>query len=232
MSTRKHVLSALALALVFVPAAVAQNPKKPAPPTPVTPPTTALTLDAKPTTIVYANVTTLSGRLTGRTVRNVVLRLWRDTTAPYGDSYRPTSTTVTTANNGRYSLTAKPLVDTQYRVLTTVAPTVASPPKRVLVRIRTGIRVSDSTPRRGSRVRFSGSAFPAHDGRRVTIQRRSRSGRFITLARTRLRDAGTTKSTYSRRVRVYRDGIYRVKVTGDGDHVNGLSRLKNIDVRG
>ena len=86
MSTKKHVLSALALALVFVPAAVAQNPKKPAPPTPVTPPTSALTLDAKPTTIVYANVTTLSGRLTGRTVRNVVLRLWRDNTAPYGDS--------------------------------------------------------------------------------------------------------------------------------------------------
>ena len=233
MSTKKHVLSALALALVFVPAAVAQNPKKPAPPTPVTPPTTALTLDAKPTTIVYANVTTLSGRLSGRgTVRNVVLRLWRDTTAPYGDSYTRTSTTVKTTNNGRYSLTAKPLVNTQYRVLTNVAPTVASPPKRVLVRIRTGIRLSDSTPRRGSRVRFYGSAFPAHDGRRVTIQRRSPSGRFVTVARTRLRDAGTTKSTYSRRVRVYRDGTYRVKVTGDGDHINGFSRLKNIDVHG
>jgi hypothetical protein len=229
----KHVLSGLAVALVFVPAAVAQNPNKPAPPTPVTPPTpTAITLDAKPTTIVYANVTTLSGRLSGRSVRNVVLRLWRDTTRPYGDSYKPTTQTVRTANNGRYSLTAKPLVNTQYRVVTNVAPSVASPPKRVLVRIRTGIRLSDSTPRRGSRVRFYGSAFPAHDGRRVTIQRRSPSGRFVTVARTRLRDAGTAKSTYSRRVRVYRDGTYRVKVSGDGDHVNGLSRLKSIDVHG
>src|ERR1044072_5136001 len=123
MSTKKHVLAALALALVFVPVAVAQNPKKPAPPTPVTPATTALTLDAKPTTIVYANVTTLSGRLSGRgTVRNVVLRVWHDATAPSGDSYTRTSTTVTTTNNGRYSLTAKPLVNTQYRVLTNVAP--------------------------------------------------------------------------------------------------------------
>ncbi|MBA3748818.1 MAG: hypothetical protein H0W96_15200 [Solirubrobacterales bacterium] len=52
------------------------------------------------------------------------------------------------------------------------------------------------------------------------------------MARTRLRDAGATKSTYSRRVRLYRDGVYRVKVSGDGDHINGLSRLKSIDVHG
>jgi len=228
----KHVLSGLALALVFVPAAVAQKPK-PAPATPVTPPaSTAISLAADPGTIIYANATTLSGRVTGRSVSGVVLRLWRDNTRPYGDSYKPTATTVKTAKNGRYSLTAKPLVNTQYRLVTTVAPAVASPPKLVQVRIRVGTRVSDSTPRRGSRVRFFGSAFPAHDGRRVTIQRRSPSGRFVTVARTRLRDAGTTKSTYSRRVRVYRDGTYRIKVTGDGDHVNGLSRLKHIDVHG
>ncbi len=64
----------------------------------------------------------------------------------------------------------------------------------------------------------------------VRIQRRSPSGRFVTVARTRLRDAGTVRSTYSRRVRVYRDGVYRVRVTGDGDHINGVSRLKTIDV--
>ena len=33
-------------------------------------------------------------------------------------------------------------------------------------------------------------------------------------------------------MRVFRDGVYRVKVTGDGDHINGFSRLKNIDVHG
>ena len=226
----KYVIGGLALALAVAPSAGAQ---KPAPATPVTPPTTAsITLSAKPTTIIYSGVTTLSGRLRGRTVRGVTVRLWQDTTRPYGDSYKPSSVTARTANNGNYSLTAKPLVNTQYRVVAGTSPAVASPAKLVLVRILVGRRVSDSTPRRGSLVRFFGSAFPAHDGRRVTIQRRSPSGRFVTVARSRLRDAGTTKSSYTRRVRVYRDGVYRVKVTGDGDHINGLSRLRSIDVHG
>ncbi len=226
----KYLISGVALGLAFVPVAAAQ---KPAQPTPVTPPTrAAITLDANPTTIIYSRVTTLSGRLSGRTVGGVGVRLWQDKTRPYGDRYTPTSLTARTSRNGRYSLAAKPLVNTQYRVVASVSPPVTSPPKLVLVRILVGIRLSDRTPRRGSLVRFSGSAFPAHDGRRVTIQRRSRTGRFTTVARTRLRDAGATKSTYSRRVRLYRDGVYRVKVSGDGDHINGLSRLKSIDVHG
>jgi hypothetical protein len=229
----KFGIGGLALALAFVPAAGAQKPTKPAPATPITPPTAAsVTLDAKPSTIIFSGVTTLSGRLRGSTVRNVAVSLWQDTTRPYGDSYKPTAMTVRTSNNGNYSFAAKPLSNTQYRVVASTSPPVGSPARLVLVRMLVGIRVSDSTPRRGSLVRFSGSVLPAHDGRRVTIQRRSSSGRFITVARTRARDAGTARSTYSRRVRLYRDGVYRVKVTGDGDHINGLSRLKNIDVHG
>ncbi len=246
MST-KHLVSGLALAsaLAFAPAAVAQKPK-PAPPTPVTPPTQpkpptppavpqqpkpfAITLDAKPSTIVFSGVTTLSGRLSGSgKTGGVAVRLFEDTTRPYGDSFKP-SKLAATANNGNYSFAVKPLRNTSYRVVAATAPPVASTPKFVLVRIKVGIKVSDITPRRGSLVRFSGSVFPAHDGRRVTIQRRSRSGRFITVVRTRLRDAGTTKSTYSRRVRLFSDGVYRVKVSGDGDHANGFSRPKTIDV--
>jgi hypothetical protein len=227
----KYALGGLALALAFAPTAA--GAPKPAPATPVTPPTTAsITLDAKPSTIVFSHVTTLSGRLRGRTVKNVAVRLWQDTTRPYGDAYKPTALTATTTKNGDYTLAAKPLVNTQYRVVASTSPPVGSPAKLVLVRILVGIRASDSTPRRGSRVRFYGSALPAHDGRRVTIPRRSPSGRFVTVARTTLRDAGASKSTYSRRVRVYRDGVYRVKVSGDGDHVNGLSRLKTITVHG
>ena len=52
----------------------------------------------------------------------------------------------------------------------------------------------------------------------------------MTIARPLLRDAGTARSTYSRRVRVFRDGVYRVKVAGDADHVNGFSRARSINV--
>ena len=45
-----------------------------------------------------------------------------------------------------------------------------------------------------------------------------------------LRDAGTELSRYSRRVRVRRDGVYRVKVAGDADHINGFSRIRRLDV--
>jgi hypothetical protein len=31
---------------------------------------------------------------------------------------------------------------------------------------------------------------------------------------------------------VFRDGVYRVKVAGDGDHINGFSRLRSINVPG
>lgn len=234
-----HIIAGLALALAFVPAAAAQKPKPPKPPappapaTPITPPTgTAITLNAKPATIVFSGVTVLSGRLSGRTVAGVPVRLEQDTTRPYGDAYKRSNVTATTARNGTYSLTVKPRANTQYRVVANTSPPVTSVPKLVLVRIRVGISLSDSTPRRGSLVRFSGSVLPAHDGRLVRIQKRSPTGRFITVSRTRLRDAGNARSTYSRRVRVYRDGTYRVKVSGDGDHINGFSRRKTITVHG
>ena len=137
-----------------------------------------------------------------------------------------------TANNGRYAFAVKPLVNTQYRVVAQASPPVTSAATLVRVRIRVGLSVSDTTPARGRVVRFSGSASSAHDGRTAYIQRRSSSGRFVTVSRTTLRDAGEAKSTYSRRVRVSRDGVYRVKVTGDGDHINGFSRMRSLAVHG
>jgi plastocyanin len=73
------------------------------------------------------------------------------------------------------------------------------------------LKVSDATPRAGSRVRFYGSVTPAHDGRKVSIQKRGRAGSFKTVARTTLRDAGRARSTFSRRLRVRADGVYRAR---------------------
>jgi len=225
----KFALPGLALALALVPAAVAQPPNKP----PKTPPggATGITIAAKPAIVVFTGATTLSGRLAGAKA-GVVVRLEQDSTRPYGDGYTPTGNTLAVANNGMYSFTVKPLLNTQYRVVAQAAPPVTSAATLVRVRMRVGLTVSDLTPARGSRVRFSGSVSPAHDGRTVSIQKRSPSGRFMTVARTTLRDAGEAKSTYSRRVRVSRDGVYRVKVAGDADHVNGISRLRAVTVHG
>jgi hypothetical protein len=97
---------------------------------------------------------------------------------------------------------------------------------------RVSLGLSDSTPRRGQRVRFSGTVAPAHDGRRVQIQRRSSTGAFVTVARPRLRDAGATRSRYVRRIRIRRDGVYRVRIAAHGDHAESFSRERTVDAHG
>src|ERR1044072_5302642 len=190
----------------------------------------AVSLDARPNPLVFGGAATLSGGVGGKEAGGVTIRFEETTTRPDGDSYKPSALTAKTAKNGRYAVAAKALVNTQYRAIAQASPPVTSAPRLVLVRSLVGLRVSDGTPRRGSLVTFSGSVFPAHDGARALIQRRTLSGGFVTLARPLLMDAGTQKSTYSKRLRVRSDGVYRVKVASDGDHVNGYSRLRTLDV--
>lgn len=223
-TTNVALAGAAALAAASVSVAAAQNPNKP-------PKATAVSLEAKPSVVVFGATSTLSGTVSGGQTSGVTVRLDADDTRPYGDSYKPTGRTALTAANSKYSLAVVPGVNTQYRVVAQTSPNVTSPARLVLVRIKVGLKVSDSTPRSGSRVLFSGSVFPAHDGRTALIQKRSPSGRWVTVTTTTLRDAGTTRSTYSRRIRVSRDGTYRVKVSGDADHVNGFSRTRTLDVR-
>ena len=222
--TRRFAVLA-GLGLLLAPAASAQKPPKPPKGA------SAITLDAQPNPVVHGSPVTLSGRLTGGAVGGVRVRLEQDTTVPYGDAYTATGLTATTAPSGAYSFTLKPLQNTQYQVVAQTSPPVTSAPRLVSVRMLVGLRVSDRTPRAGTRIRFSGSVFPAHDGRRALIQRRSSTGRFVTVARTVLRDAGDERSSYRRRVRIRRDGVYRVKVGGDVDHVNGFSRKRTVDAR-
>lgn len=158
------------------------------------------------------------------------MRLEQDDTLPLGDSFKHTALTTVTANNGAYQFAPRPSVNTQYRVVAVTSPAVTSPTRLVRVRPLTGLKLSDATPRRGALVRFSGSVSPAHDGASVSVQRRSASGRWTTVARTSLKDAGTARSVYSRSRRIRSDGVYRVKLPSHNDHSNGISRSLFIKV--
>jgi hypothetical protein len=79
-------------------------------------------------------------------------------------------------------------------------------------------------------VRVSGVVRPARDGRKVQIQKRLRNGSFKTIAVTRLRDAGASKSTYSLRLRLSADTVLRARVAGDDKAATGLSRGRKLDV--
>jgi plastocyanin len=93
------------------------------------------------------------------------------------------------------------------------------------------LRVSDATPARGSRVRFFGSVRPERDGRLVRLQRRTRGGSYRTVAKVRLRDAGTSRSRYGKRLRVLRDAVFRARLPADRDHEAGTSRTRLVNVR-
>jgi hypothetical protein len=222
MNMTRFLIAAALTAVAVVPAAWAQRPDRQQQRPGIS------TLDARPNPVVFNGPVTLSGRLTGRNSGGARVQLQADATRPFGDSYQDVAQG-TAERNGAFSFTVRPAANTQYRVIGRTSPPVTSAPRLVLVRPRVGLRVSDRTPSAGARVRFSGSVFPQKDGRATLVQRRSASGRWVTVARTTLRDAGDARSAYSRRVRIRRDGRYRVKVVGDQQHVNGFSRQITID---
>lgn len=179
--------------------------------------------------VVWGRSTVITGAVRGAGA-GVLVDLQSDP-FPYSDSEFAKQATVPTDAKGNYRFTAQPKLNTRYRVVAQTSPPVTSAAATVLVQIRVKVAVSDSTPKRGTLVTFSGSACPQHDGNLVYVQRRTSTGGFGTVGRTTLKDAGDTCSKYSRRIRVYSDGVYRVKVSSaaDGDHMTGVSRQVSLD---
>ena len=182
-----------------------------------------LTIAASPNPVVFGRTTTIAGRLRGPDNGGKVVTL-RGDGYPF-NGFQNLGTAVTNAQ-GDYSFAQTPPVNTRYQAR---QGNTESGVVNVLVRIRTSLRVSDRTPRRGQLVRFSGRACPDHHGALVRIQRLTRRG-WVTVRRTRLRDARRC-SVYTRRMRVYRDARYRAVVLRDADHANGISPRRLVDVR-
>jgi plastocyanin len=91
------------------------------------------------------------------------------------------------------------------------------------------LQVSDASPTRGARVRFSGTVKPEQDGRFLQLQRRVR-GSFRTVLRIKLVDAGSARSKFSKRLRVLGDAVFRARLPADSGHETGMSRARRLDV--
>jgi len=216
--------SGLLLVAVLLPAGAVATHKpghNPGPAYPGPGQTPSLSIAAKPATTVFRGATVISGRLQGQNKANRTVVLAADE-YPFTGGFA--FATTRTDSNGSYSFTRRPARNTLFRA---AVGTLRSAAVGVKVRIRMNLSVSDSTPRVGQRVRFRGRACPAHNGLLVRIQRRSSTGRYRTVRRTRLR-AATRCSTYRRTFRIYRDGRYRV-TAADADHARGYSRSRLID---
>ena len=77
-------------------------------------------------------------------------------------------------------------------------------------------------------MRFRGRVAPAHKGLLVVIQWLGPHGHWHAVKFTRLRGAVGGVSVYSVRLRVQRDGRYRVVVRADAGHARGLSRTVRL----
>ncbi len=184
-------------------------------------PQPGFSISAKPALITYGAATVISGRIAGANAGTAVTL--REDRFPFGDALQPVANAVTD-NQGDYAFTRRPGVNTVYR-----ATSASNRSGNVLVnvRIRMTLHVSDSTPRVGQLLRFRGRACPTHNGLVVALQRRSSTGRYVTVRRTALKPA-TTCSAYSRSFRIYRDGRYRA-TADDADHARGYSPSRVLD---
>jgi plastocyanin len=105
------------------------------------------------------------------------------------------------------------------------------PPGSPLQPWKVTLALSDATPRRGERIRLFGAVRPQQDGGTVAIQKRSKGGMFRTVAKARLRDAGSARSAFSRRLRVLRDAVFRARVAGDAAYATGVSHVRTVHAR-
>ena len=219
MKTRFVLPLSAALAAVALPVAAEANHKAGHPGGTAQQPS----LSAAPNPVVFGRDTVLSGRLQGGNNAGRVATL-QGAPHPF-TSFNNNVASATTDSSGRYSFTRRPRVHTRYRVS---IGGVLSPTVTVLVRQRVSLYLSDRTPKRGQLVRFSGRSCPQHDGATVSIQKRTSTGGWRTVRRTRLREA-TRCSVYSRRLRIYRDGTFRTVVASHDDHARGFSRSRSVD---
>jgi hypothetical protein len=184
---------------------------------------TGLSIAARPNPLVWGGATSIAGQLTGaRQTAGVDVTL-RQNPYPYTGGFKAIAKATTDAQ-GRYAFTRKPKANIRYDVQAKARPNVASQVLQVQVRAKVTLRLSDSTPARGQRVRFSGSVYPAHDGRIVSLQRRTSTGGYVTVARTRARHVlSGLRSSFARSLRIVAGGTYRAYVGGHADHSAGFA---------
>jgi len=203
----------VAVVLAITSEGEAQKPPKPG----------TTTLKASAQQVTFSQPIALSGKVKGAK-QGVTVTIERR--AVNSTTYGPAGTATTDAN-GDFSFADRPAKSSVYKA---TAGTAASPEVAVAVAPLVGLKVGDSTPRKGQRVRFKGTVRPQHDGTRVAIQRKRADGTWVTVRSPLLRDAGSTYSRYSKRIRIRRSGTYRTVIGAHADHAQGVSRERTLTV--
>jgi hypothetical protein len=175
-----------------------------------------LTLNATPNPVVFGGLTTLAGALSGTGNAGKAVQLQQNP-FPFTAGFTNVANAQVTDANGGFSFTilSVPLT-TQYRVLVANNQAVVSPVVTVSVQVLVRTSVTHRHVRRGSKVRFSGSVRPAVPNVPLAIQKRSPSGKWVTVSGSITRPGGNGFAVYGKTIRVKRGGRYRVYVGATG----------------
>jgi hypothetical protein len=183
-----------------------------------------LTIAASKAQVTFSRTAVIGGQLKQAPVAGQQVTL-QQSPFPFGRFSDVGNATTDAAGN--YSFSVTPGTSTRYRVVKSAKPKLTSAETQVNVAIMVTRRVSDKTPARGKRVRFSGTVAPALAGRAVAIERRAADKTWKVVATTTL-DA---QSKYAKRVRIRRSGVYRATVAGtDASLLTGHSRRVRLRV--
>lgn len=187
----------------------------------------AISLSPSTTRPVWGSGLTLRGTVRGAPRARVALQRLD---FPYSGAFRELGR-ATASSSGAFSFTVPPLfTTTRLRVVSLGTPSVASAVTPVSVAVKVGLRTQGLS---GGRVRLTGATWPAVPEGRVSLQRRSRAGRWLLVRRVSPHPLRGGRSRY--RVTVHRASrslTYRVVVVArdGGAHVPGTSRT--VRVRG
>jgi hypothetical protein len=184
----------------------------------------AITASASPNPAPWSGSTTVSGRVTGSGVGGATVALERQDFPFNGPYYLVGTKRATSA--GRFSFSVGPLwAVARLRLTTRTSIVAASPVIEVRNALRVGLRVSRLS---GGRKRLQGSVSPAVPRGRASLQKRSPSGRWVTVRRAGVTPLRGARSRY--RFTVRRAGAYRVVVLPRDNfaHVSGTSREQRI----
>ena len=175
--------------------------------------------------------TTLTGALTGtgNGGRQVVLQA---NPFPYTQGFVTVADPHITSEAGGFTFPILSVpVTTQYRVLMPNKAGVVSPIVVVGASVKVTTHRKVDRGRRSGRIRFRGSISPAVDGEEVLIQKRHDGNQWRTVGRTFARNAGRSRSRYTKRVRVRRGGYFRVLANVQGAYVPSAGHTKHLRVR-
>jgi hypothetical protein len=190
-----------------------------------------VTLAATPNPVPLGAATTLSGTLTGTGNANRAVVLQANP-FPYTQGFANAANPQLTNAQGAFAFPLLTVaLNTQFRVLMTDRPAVASPIVTVGVAVRVSTHVRRQRLRRGLRVRFSGTLRPARDGAQFAIQKLSH-GTWRNIAGGITHHAGSGFSSYAKRVRIRHSGTFRVFMgIADGNYVSNVGRTVHISAR-